>query len=210
MVYNKTGDTIVYDGKMYAVGDTVVVEEVCPWKGLVGKILEIYDGKDRETENDGGFDIVCRFEPPTDAKEIKALEDTFSDWYRCPKTIEDISLDMVIFTPEDIRVTHYVNQPERKTLDFRPTPTNVMRVRFDGYTKQGKHCGSAEVEDSYILLEGMEWRQWLAANTPLIHPNCHYIVTRCTWSKNNTECFATALYYKSDIAWWRHHFESKK
>lgn len=101
MILNKYGDTFQYDGIDYAIGDIIVATDASEYEGLVGRIIEIRDGADKDTENETP-DIYCSFEVPLLAEDIKALEETFSDLYEEPKTIDDIILDMVIMAPEMI------------------------------------------------------------------------------------------------------------
>ena len=101
MILNKYGDTFQYDGIDYAIGDIIVATDASEYEGLVGRILEIRDGADKDTENETP-DIYCSFEVPLFENDIKALEETFSDLYEEPKTIDDITLDMVIMAPEMI------------------------------------------------------------------------------------------------------------
>ena len=101
MILNKYGDTFQYDGIDYAIGDIVVANDASEYEGLVGRIIEIRDGADKDTENETP-DIYCSFEVPLIAEDIKTLEETFSDLYEESKTIDDITLDMVIMAPEMI------------------------------------------------------------------------------------------------------------
>lgn len=101
MILNKYGDTFQYDGIDYAIGDVIIGTGASEYEGLVGRIIEIRDGADKDTENETP-DIYCSFEVPVLAEDIKALEETFSDLYEEPKTIDDITLDMVIMAPEMI------------------------------------------------------------------------------------------------------------
>ena len=101
MILNKYGDTFQYDGIDYTIGDIIVATDASEYEGLVGRILEIRDGADKDTENETP-DIYCSFEVPLLEDDIKDLEETFSDLYEEPKTIDDITLDMVIMAPEMI------------------------------------------------------------------------------------------------------------
>ncbi len=113
MILNKYGDTFQYDGIDYAIGAIVVATDASEYDGLVGRILEIRDGADKDTENDTP-DIYCSFEVPLLPEDIKALEETFSDLYEEPKTIDDIILDMVIMAPEMIVPVDKRSQNVRK------------------------------------------------------------------------------------------------
>ena len=77
MILNKYGDTFQYDGIDYAIGDIIVATDASEYEGLVGRIIEIRDGADKDTENETP-DIYCSFEVPLLAEDIKTLEETFS------------------------------------------------------------------------------------------------------------------------------------
>lgn len=99
MILNENGKSFEYDGITYTIGDAVIGTNVSEYEGLVGVITEIRDGNDKETENETP-DIYCSFEAPLLPEDVKALEETFSDLYDEPKTMEDICLDMVIVAPK--------------------------------------------------------------------------------------------------------------
>ena len=61
MILTKNGETFVFEGKSFTVGQTVYVNAESGYKGLTGTILEIRDGEDKETDNDTP-DIYCAFE----------------------------------------------------------------------------------------------------------------------------------------------------
>lgn len=99
MILTEFGETYTYGGVEYIVGANVIANEASEYFGLIGTITEIRDGEDKETENDTP-DVYCKFNPPCLPADIKKLEATFSDLYQQTKTMEDISLDMVIMAPE--------------------------------------------------------------------------------------------------------------
>ena len=101
MILNEHGKSIEYDGVTYAIGDVIIGTDASEYEGLAGTIIEIRDGEDKDTENETP-DIYCSFEPPLLPEDVKALEETFSELYQEPKTMEDIILDMVIMAPEMI------------------------------------------------------------------------------------------------------------
>lgn len=103
MVIRQFDEEFWYKGKCYKIGDRIVGTSESEYEGLFGSISEIRDGEDKETENDTP-DIYCDFEAPDDPKEIKRLEAVFSDLYACPKSLNEICLDLVIMAPEMIRV----------------------------------------------------------------------------------------------------------
>jgi len=102
MILNRHGAEFEYEGVTYTVGGAIVGTAESEYEGLYGRINAIHDGEDKETENETP-DIYCEFDPPVMPHEIKALEETFSDLYDQPKTLDDITLDMVIMAPEMIR-----------------------------------------------------------------------------------------------------------
>ncbi len=109
MVLDRNGQEFVYEGVIYKVGDEIIGTDESEYKGLRGIIFEIRDGEDKETENEDP-DIYCEFEAPTEPEKIAELEATFSDLYRCPKTLEDIALDYVIMAPEMIKTFGQMKQ----------------------------------------------------------------------------------------------------
>ena len=113
MILNEHGQSFEYDGTTYAIGDVIIGTDASEYEGLAGTIIEIRDGEDKETENETP-DIYCSFEPPLLPEDVKALEETFSELYQEPKTIEDIVLDMVIMAPEMIIHADKCSQNARK------------------------------------------------------------------------------------------------
>lgn len=99
MIYNKDGETLWYEGKLFAIGASVYANENSDYSGLFGRIIEIRTGNDRETENDTP-DIYCEFDPPVLSAARKELEASFSTLYRSPKRIEELGLDFVIMGPD--------------------------------------------------------------------------------------------------------------
>lgn len=103
MLINKPGAEFLYNGITYRVGDVIIGSDQSEYAGLIGSILEIRDGDDRETENDTP-DIYCSFEPPVLPTDIAKVEAMFSDLYGEKKELDDICFDMVIMAPEMIIV----------------------------------------------------------------------------------------------------------
>ena len=52
MLINKPGAEFLYNGITYRVGDVIIGSDQSEYAGLIGSILEIRDGDDKETEND--------------------------------------------------------------------------------------------------------------------------------------------------------------
>lgn len=101
VIIRKYGETFIYQGVSYFVGQQIRATDQSEYEGLRGQILEIRDGDDRDTENDTP-DIYCEFYLPESEQEIQTLEHRFSTLYCEKKNIEDIGLDMVIMAPEMI------------------------------------------------------------------------------------------------------------
>ena len=115
MIINRPGAEFIYDGASYKVGDRIIATAESEYEGLYGSIFEIRDGEDKETENDTP-EIYCSFEEPILPHQIKRLEEIFSDLYREPKKLEDITLDFVIMSPEMVRVILPDPKPRTHTI----------------------------------------------------------------------------------------------
>ncbi len=63
MIINKIGETFKYEGRTFKIGDLIYANNQSDYEGLLGRVLEIRDGEDRDTENDTP-DIYCEFEVP--------------------------------------------------------------------------------------------------------------------------------------------------
>ena len=99
MIYNKNGEMLFYEDKMFIIGEEVFASE-SDYAGLLGRIKEIRTGEDRDTEN-GGPEIYCNFRPPIlkqDAELVSKMR--FGN--------EELSLDLVIMAPEMLMPTRYV------------------------------------------------------------------------------------------------------
>lgn len=101
MIINRIGAEFKYKGVTYVIGASIVGTPKSEYEGLYGNITEICDGKDKETENKTP-DIYCSFETPVLPCKVKELEERFSELYQEPKTIDNITLDLVIMAPEMI------------------------------------------------------------------------------------------------------------
>lgn len=91
-----------YDGKTYYIGEEIVALNNSEYSGLFGRIVEIRDDADKETDNKTP-DIYCEFDPPLFPKDIEELEKRFSDLYKAHKKLDDITLDSVIMAPDMIK-----------------------------------------------------------------------------------------------------------
>ena len=101
MILDRIGAAFYYEGKKYVVGEPIVANDASEYEGLFGRILETRDGEDKETENYAP-DIYCEFEEPVLKSDIWSLEQRMSALYGERKTLEDISLDLVIMAPDMI------------------------------------------------------------------------------------------------------------
>lgn len=109
MLLCNDGDAMKTDGKEFTVGMEIYCNEKSDYDGLFGKILEIRDGEDKETDNDT-VDIVCELYPPEDAETAVKLEKRFSELYGKTMILKNISLDYTIMAPDMIDSAY--NEPE--------------------------------------------------------------------------------------------------
>lgn len=101
MILNNKGDVYKYAGIRYVVGEKVIAIKESEYEGVVGRITEIRDGNDMETDNDGP-DIYCCFEEPIISANKEKLKKRFSELWKKPMQIEDINLEQVIMVPDMI------------------------------------------------------------------------------------------------------------
>lgn len=167
MILNRTGAEFEYEGVTYTIGGAVVGTAESEYEGLYGRITAIYDGEDKETENETP-DIYCEFDPPVMPHEVKALEKTFSDLYDQPKTLDDIVLDMVIMAPEMIRPLDDLHTVSKKIPIY---------IVMEDWAVDGEHGNSCELFTDYddarrIMLDKLREEldngaipQWSASGT---------------------------------------------
>ena len=139
MILNRLGAEFEYEGVTYTIGGAVVGTAESEYEGLYGRITAIYDGEDKETENETP-DIYCEFAPPVMPHEVKALEKTFSDLYDQPKTLDDIVLDMVILAPEMIRPLDDLHTVSKKIPIY---------IVMEDWAVDGEHGNSCELFTDY-------------------------------------------------------------
>ena len=139
MILNRLGAEFEYEGVTYTIGGAVVGTAESEYEGLYGHITAIYDGEDKETENETP-DIYCEFDPPVTPHEVKALEKTFSDLYDQPKTLDDIVLDMVIMAPEMIRPLDDLHTVSKKIPIY---------IVMEDWAVDGEHGNSCELFTDY-------------------------------------------------------------
>ena len=99
MIIKQPGAEFFYEDVCYKIGDRIVGTDASEYQGLLGSIIEIRDGEDKETENETP-DIYCSFNDPVLPADIAELEATFSDLYNEKKVMDDIALGMIIMAPE--------------------------------------------------------------------------------------------------------------
>ena len=139
MILNRLGAEFEYEGVTYTIGGAVVGTAESEYEGLYGRITAIYDGEDKETENETP-DIYCEFDPPVMPHEVKALEKTFSDLYDQPKTLDDTVLDMVIMAPEMIRPLDDLHTVSKKIPIY---------IVMEDWAVDGEHGNSCELFTDY-------------------------------------------------------------
>lgn len=103
MIANKQNQVFIYNGIEYKIGQNIIATSESDYAGLFGTITEIRDGKDKETENVTP-DIYCAFDKPILPCKISETEECFSKRYGEAKKIDDIPLDCVILSPEEIKI----------------------------------------------------------------------------------------------------------
>lgn len=99
MTLKKNGETYITENKAFTIGGSVLANDNSDYCGLRGRITEIRDGDDKETENEG-VDIYCDFDIPGKAHMIAEIETRFSKLYQMPKHIDELPLGGVIMAPE--------------------------------------------------------------------------------------------------------------
>ena len=75
------------------IGKRVRANDCSDYEGLIGKIVDVKE-VDKDTDNEGA-DIYVSFEIP-DGELTEEIEERFSALYGEHKTIDDLSLDLVI------------------------------------------------------------------------------------------------------------------
>lgn len=115
MILRENGTRFCVDGKVFTIGGRISANGESEYEGLFGTIMEIRSGADRETENDVP-DIYCDFEIPASEEMLRKLEARFSGLYGETKTLDDISLDCVIMSPDMLEP---LDTPPGKLKDIR-------------------------------------------------------------------------------------------
>lgn len=135
MMINRIGAKFEYEGTTYVIGAPIVGTPESEYEGLYGTITEIRDGEDKETENETP-DLYCSFEAPALPCEVKKLEETFSDLYNGPKTIDDIILDFVIMAPSMVEPLDDLKKCRRHPRIY---------ILLEDWAVDGEHGNSSDV-----------------------------------------------------------------
>ena len=106
----------------FKIGQRVQTTSNSDYAGLSGVILEIHTGEDKETDNLTP-DIHCSFDFPESEAEIQKLEERFSSLYNMPKKLDELALDEVIMSPNELilipeeptRLLHYISHEQNST-----------------------------------------------------------------------------------------------
>jgi len=130
MLLFNDGDAMKINGKEYTVGIEIYCNEKSDYAGLFGRILEIRDGEDKETDSDT-VDIICGLNPPENAEIALKLEKRFSELYGKPMTLKNISLDYTIMAPEMIDLPEDLDRHARRYASRQPNVrvTEIARNR---------------------------------------------------------------------------------
>lgn len=139
MILRYPGAEYSHGSVKYAIGSTVMATDQSPYQGLLGTIVEIRDGQDRETQNETP-DIYCSFDTPVIPAEIEKLEKVFSILHGTPKTLQDISLQRVITAPDMIQVLH------DQTV---PSPQADIWVLLEDWANNGDFGSSLKLFSAY-------------------------------------------------------------
>ena len=63
MILRNKGDVFEYAGTKYVVGERVIAIKGGAYEGMIGTVLQICDGEDKDTDNCTP-DIYCSFDEP--------------------------------------------------------------------------------------------------------------------------------------------------
>ena len=98
---NNTTTELQWGDVIFKPGQRVRTTDASDYAGLDGVILEIHTGEDKETDNLTP-DIHCCFDFPESEADIRKLEERFSSLYNMPKKLDDLALDEVIMSPDEL------------------------------------------------------------------------------------------------------------
>lgn len=124
MILNKQGESFAVEGRTFLIGGMVWANDESDYRGLFGRITEIRDGMDKDTENEGA-DIYCDFLIPKHDYMIGEIETRFSKLYQIPKRIDELPLGGVIMAPEML-------EPVAETLSESKDGTLALAYNYEG------------------------------------------------------------------------------
>lgn len=101
MILRKKGDVFWYNDKKYVVGEKVIATSESEYEGMIGKIIGIYDGEDKETDNDTP-DIYCSFREPILKATKEKVKERFSKLWDDVLEIDDINIEQAVMAPDMI------------------------------------------------------------------------------------------------------------
>lgn len=101
MLLKNKGDAFVYDGTKFVIGERVIATSGSAYEGMIGRILQICEGNDKDTDNDTP-DIYCSFDEPIlkthKKKAIKRLSQLWNDAVK----LEDANVAQALMSPDMI------------------------------------------------------------------------------------------------------------
>lgn len=124
MILNKQGESFAVEGRTFLIGGMVWANDESDYRGLFGRITEIRDGADKDTENEGP-DIYCDFMVPEQEYMVNEIEKRFSALYRTPKHKNELPLGGVIMAPEML-------EPVAETLGSSEGKLYALAFTYDG------------------------------------------------------------------------------
>lgn len=131
MLINREGASLEIDDKIYTIGMPVCGTSESEYEGLYGRIIEVIDGEDKQTENDT-IDIACEFYPPDSLVMQAKILERFSQLYGEPKETEDLPLDYVIMAPDMIRTVKRC-----RIYQIEPPDSEYVFRSFDSIKAKG-------------------------------------------------------------------------
>ena len=117
MILSEPGESIQWGNKTFTVGERVYATNASEYHGLIGTIVAIHDGEEKDTEN-YCYDIYCNFEEPVLTSDKEELEKRFSALYQRPKKLENIDLEMVIMGPDMLFPMNVLDSEHRTVTVF--------------------------------------------------------------------------------------------
>ena len=124
MILNKQGESFAVEGRTFLIGGMVWANDESDYRGLFGRITEIRDGADKDTENEGP-DIYCDFMVPEQEYMVNEIEKRFSALYRTPKHKNELPLGGVIMAPDML-------EPVAETLGSSAGRLYALAFTYDG------------------------------------------------------------------------------